>query len=140
MGKYFYIDENGNKKKYVGNVTQNIDGTFTGVLTKTIYTDKVVKLHYAKSGNEILKSDVLYFYIDKNGKKQYVDLLDNNVKTENDSLFIEFVNKEKINLTYHPETEASVYYTYFNNKTKQHEVFTGEILHNESNNSYYGYK
>jgi hypothetical protein len=140
MSKYFYIDENGNKKKYIGNVKTNIDGSIVGTLTKTTYTDKIVELKYVKTGDDIIDSKTLYFYINKEGEKIYVNQTDNNVKNKNGELKIEISNKNILNLVYHNQIDKSVYYTYFDKSTNKNEVFDGEILYNADNNSYYGYK
>lgn len=137
MKKYFYIDENGNKKKYIGNVINNEDGTLSGVLTKTIYTDKEVELKYNEDGKTIIDSVTSYYYIDKDNNKISVNL--NDIHVTNDNKFIEFVNKKDIELIYHPEIKSSVYYTYFNYKTKTNEIYNGEVNIDEKSNSYFGF-
>lgn len=137
MKKYFYIDENGNKKKYIGNVINNEDGTLSGILTKTIYTDKEVELKYNEDGKTIIDSVTSYYYIDKDNNKISVNL--NDIHVTNDNKFIEFVNKKDVELIYHPEVKSSVYYTYFNHKTKTDEIYNGEVNIDEKSNSYFGF-
>lgn len=137
MKKYFYIDEQGNKKKYVGNVIKNEDGTLSGVLTKTIYTDREVELKYNEDGKNIIDSITSYYYIDNDNNKIEIDL--NDIHVTSDNKFIEFVNKKDVELIYHQEIKASTYYTYFNSKTKANEHYNGEVKFDEKSNSYYGF-
>lgn len=134
MKKMFYIDKNGNKKKYVGNIIEENGKTY-GILTNTIYTNKEVDIKYVNAGKQVINSEISYLYI-KNNEKYLVNLNDINVSS--DKKTIKFVNKENVELVYHPYQPSNIYYTYKDAKTKETQIFKGEIKFDEKSNTYYG--
>jgi hypothetical protein len=137
MKKYFYIDEQGNKKKYVGNITNDKNGALTGVLTKTSYIDKEVELTYVNTGDKIIDSKISYYYIDNNNEKVNVNITDNiNIVFENDKYFYHDVSKQSVKLNYHKPVEGYSYYTYTLNGNVYE--YNKQITFNEDTNTYYG--
>ena len=67
-GKYYYIDENGNKKKYVGKVTYS-DGIYTGVLSKIDKSNVTKELIYHPEIKEVNGYYSYYSYINNIGEE-----------------------------------------------------------------------
>ena len=105
---FYYIDKNGKKKKYVGNVNKDIKtGKYTGVLTETVKTIKTVELTPKDAFDKILSSEVKFTY---NGKN-FTDV-ENLQQDENATYyFIEKENK-RFDLKFNPEIPEKTYFTY----------------------------
>lgn len=130
--KYFYIDESGKKKKYVGNVIDNQDGTYSGVLTKmNVYTQNV-ELKYNEEYKQIIDTDVKYTYINKEGNEVEFTDFKKLKQNENGSYYFEVRNVKTIDLKWNEHVPTSTYLTH-NGKE-----FTGKVIFDEKTNTYFG--
>ena len=134
MKKYFYIDEQGNKKKYVGKVIKQPNGTLKGLLTNRIVTSERVQLKLKEKGLSIIDSKPINYYFDDNGIKHIVDMNDNNVVGNKYVIS----SKETVNLIFNNPIEEKIHYTYVHNKKDV--LFTGniaDIKYDETKKIYY---
>ena len=128
--KYFYIDESGKKKKYIGNVIENQDGTYSGVLTKTnVYTQNV-ELKYNDEYKQIINSDINFKYTD--GSFVETSDLKNLKQSVDGSYYLPVKEIRTINLKWNEAIPAKSYLTY-NGKE-----FTGKVIFDEKTNTYFG--
>lgn len=130
--KYYYFDEKGKKKKYVGNVIDNQDGTYSGVLTKTnVYTQNV-ELKYNEEYKQIIDTDVKYTYVDKEGNEVEFTDFKKLKQSESGSYYFEVRDVKTIDLKWNDYVPESTYLTY-NGK-----LFTGKVIFDEKTNTYFG--
>lgn len=132
--KFYYIDKQGQRKKYVGPVVNNHNGTFSGYLAKERKTDIVVDLEYHPAIEHVDGYNSYYTYTNINGEeKKYYGLMKSN---ENGDKYFSYFETKQIDLIYKP-SEATVveHYTYIdaNGNTK---VYNGPVTF--ENGSYYG--
>jgi len=131
--KFFYIDEDGNKRKYAGKIIDNNDGTFNGVLTsqKFVYSD--IKLNYHPAVEHVDGYSSYYTYInDNNETVNYYSI----IKTDKDgSTYFTYNTMKEIPIIVHEaETKKNIYYTYTVNDIEH--VWTGKIKY--ENGTYIG--
>lgn len=132
--KFYYIDKQGKKKKYVGPIINNHNGTFSGYLMKDRKIDIVVDLEYHPAIEHVDGYTSYYTYINSNNEeKKYYGLMKS--KDNGDKYFSYFVTKQ-IDLIYKPAEVTTVeHFTYIDNGGATH-VYNGEVVF--ENGSYYG--
>ena len=132
--KFYYIDKQGQKKKYVGPIINNHNGTFSGYLAKDKQIDIVVDLEYHPAVEHVDGYNSYYTYINSNGDEiRYYGLMKS--KENGDKYFAYFTTKQ-IDLIYKPaEVTTVAHYTYMDNNGNVH-VYNGEVKY--ENGSYYG--
>ncbi len=121
MGKYYYIDEEGNKKYYVGKVVKNIsENTIDGFLTQTKIIEEKVELTYFP---EIQAQDGWnsYFTYIENGEEKIYNGLRSKIKKNPDATyFLLSIQQIEIPLIYHPAVEAKKeYFSYLDDNDKE---------------------
>lgn len=135
--KFYYIDENGNKKKYVGKVIYNNDGTYNGILNKNTKTVCTKDLIYHPEVKAIDGYYSYYSYITNNGKEQRV--FDNIRKDENNNPYFTYVERNMFNLTYvEPVPFVAEHFTYIDPVTKEEHPYEDNVIYNKRLNKYFG--
>jgi hypothetical protein len=133
--KFYYIDESGNKKKYVGAIIDNHNGTFNGYLTHEEYKEVVVDLTYHAPIEGVEGSHAYYTYMnDKNEEVKYFGLTRTN---EDGSKYFSYSTVRQINLTYKAPEEKTVEHFTYTDINGNTQVYTGQTPTFE-NGSYYG--
>ena len=129
MGKYYYIDEEGNKKYYSGKLQHNIsEGTTYGFLIhQEIIENKIPLTYYPEVLPE--KGWNSYFtYIDNdNNICKYTDLKSKIKKNQDNTYYLAKFNKEEFEVIKHDKVDGiPEYYTYFD-KFHYEEKYTGDL-------------
>ena len=120
--KYYYFDENGDKKKYVGKVTRSNAG-YTGLLSKVSKSTVTKELIYHPEVEEVKGYYSYYSYI--NSDNQEIREFDNIKRDENNTPYFTYTERNIFKLNYNPEVKPqSEYYTYIDPRSK-----TGLTLH-----------
>lgn len=134
LKKFYYIDKNGDKKKYVGAVINNHNGTFSGYLGSEKRTDKTVELKYHPAIEYVEGYSSYYTYINSEGEEQkYYGLMKTN---EDGTKYFTYFITNQIELIYKaPETKINEYYTYYDSVGNSH-IYSGKTTF--ENGSYYG--
>lgn len=141
MKKYYYIDENGNKKNYMGKVINDyITNNTYGIISYQESEEKEIELLF---NNEIPykpKQNPYFAYIDKNGDVQKYTGLKNNIINNDNSYFFNQVITEKIDLKYYPKVEyIPKKFTYIDKEGIEQE-YKGKYFFDKFTSSYYFYK
>lgn len=130
MGKYYYIDEEGNKKYYSNKLLHNIsDGTTYGFLIKQNIKEERIPLTYCP---EVLPEEgwnSYFTYIDKdNNICKYTDLKSKIKKNNIDNTYyLAKFEKKEIQLIKHNKVAAiPEYYTYIDENGNEIK-FNGDI-------------
>lgn len=131
MNMFYYIDKNGRHKKYVGNVIDNNDGTYSGILTKQVKRIEKVELTHNDSNERVVDTKVEFSY---NGKA--FEKLNKLKQDENGSYFFETKEKIKFDLKFNEEVLPKTYFTYTINNVSY--TYTGTPLWNKVTKSYVG--
>jgi len=143
MKKYYYLDENGNKKQYVGKIINDyITGETYGLLTQQDVSHKEITLeHHPKIESQEGWSS--YFtYLDESGNTVKYKGLPYNIKKDsiNNSYFFTQLNTSKVDLIKHDKINyVPGYYTYIGKFDKEIK-YDGEVFYDKFTNSYYFYK
>ena len=132
---FYYIDESGNKKKYVGAIIDNHNGTFTGYLNYEEYTDTLVDLEYHPAIEKVEGSQAYYTYMNENNEEtKYFGLTKSN---EDGSKYFAYTTVKHISLIHKdPEEKVVEHFTYLDAKGDSH-VYVGKTPTFE-NGSYFG--
>lgn len=143
MKKYYYLDENGNKKNYVGKVINDyITGETYGLLTQQMVSHKEVELEYHPQVDSQDGWNSYFTYVDSLGNNVKFNGLTNNIKKDpiDNSYFFTQVNNVQINLIKHDKVDYQPgYYTYTtpNGKIIRYD---GKVFYDKFTNTYYFYK
>jgi len=143
MKKYYYLDENGNKKQYVGKIINDyITGETYGLLTQQEVSHKEITLEHHPE-IEYQEGWSSYFtYLDESGNVVRYKGLTHNIKKDsiNNSYFFTQLNTSKIELIKHDKVNyVPGYYTYMGKFDKEIR-YDGEVFYDKFTNSYYFYK
>lgn len=143
MKKYYYLDENGNKKNYIGKIINDyITGETYGLLTQQEVSHKEIELEYHPKV-ESQEGWASYFtYTDASGNDVKYNGLKYNIKQDpiNNSYFFTQLNTIKIDLIKHDKVDyVPGYYTYLGRFGKEIK-YEGEVFYDKFTNSYYFYK
>ena len=132
---FYYIDESGKKKKYVGAIINNHNGTYNGYLTHEEYDDVIVDLEYHPAIEEVEGSRAYYTYINENNEEtRYFGLVGTK---EDGTKYFSYSTIKQINLIYKaPEEKTVEHFTYYGPDGKTY-VYLGSTPTFE-NGSYYG--
>lgn len=111
---FYYIDSEGNKRKYVGKVIKNADGSFNGILTKRSCIEHKIELTYHPAIDPIEGRSEYYTYVgDNNEEVMYYSF----VKTDSEgNPYFTYSLITEIPVIVHPaETIKTTYFTYMVN-------------------------
>jgi len=134
--KFYYIDNDGNKKKYVGKIIEN-NGLYNGVLTKQEKKTSIKDLIYHPEIKEVEGYFSYYSYINSEGKE--VKYFDNIKKDEEGNFYFTYTEREIFDIEFHEETQPQEeYYTYIDPKTNEEKLYKGPIVYSKINNTYQG--
>lgn len=134
--KFYYIDSEGNKKKYIGKVISNKD-SYNGILTLSEKSTSNKDLIYHPEVEEVKGYSSYYSYI--NSKGEDIIYFDNMKKDEDGNVFFTYTERELFKLNYNPEILPSVEtFTYIDPITKEEKPYTGKITYNRRTGSYTG--
>lgn len=133
--KFYYIDKDGNKKKYVGKIISNKD-SYNGILTTVLYEDVEKPLIYHAEVKEVKGNEEYYSYIDKNGEEAiYLDVVK---RDDKGNLYFMDNERQLYKLIYHPKVEpAEEYYTYLDAEGNECR-YSGNVIYDKGNNTYTG--
>lgn len=133
--KFYYIDKDGNKKKYVGKIISNKD-SYNGILTTVLYEDVEKPLIYHAEVKEVKGNEEYYSYIDKNGEEAiYLDVVK---RDDKGNLYFMDNERQLYKLMYHPKVEpAEEYYTYLDAEGNECR-YSGNVIYDKGNNTYTG--
>ena len=140
--KLYYIDENGNKKYYVGKIINDyITNEKYGLLTVQEKIQEEVKLEYHSEEPAIEGWSSYYTYLNENNQEvKYTDDLHKIRKNIDNSYYFTRVNKNIIDLNYHDKIEdKDAYFSYKDNNGNE-VVFDGQAFYDKFTNTYYFYK
>jgi len=132
--KFYYIDESGNKKKYVGKITENSNGTYNGLLTNIIKSDAIKDLTWHPEVQEVSSQNAYYSYTNLSGEEEmYFD----SMKTDEEgNKYFTYTERNLFKLEYVPEVqEQEEYFTYLDLEGNEHK-YSGEII--KKGNKYFG--
>ena len=122
---FYYIDKNGNKKKYAGKVLYSGDNTYMGILTTQSTTNKEVELVFHPEVEAVEGYYAYYTYVNKFGEEvRYYSIVKQDA---NGNPFFTYSVSKEIKLKYVPAKEMKTsYFTYMQNgKEKQ---YTGKVF------------
>lgn len=141
MKKYYYIDENGNKKNYMGKVINDyITNNTYGIVSYVESEKKEIELEFNEETQYKPAQEPYFAYIDKFGEVQKYTGLKNNILNINNSYFFNQINTEKIDLKYYPKVEyVPKKFTYVNDEGIEVE-YNGKYFYDKFTSSYYFYK
>ena len=123
---FYYIDENGNKKKYVGVVTANHDGTYNGMLTKISHEEVSKNLEYHPEIAEVKAQHAYYSYVNSLGEEiMYFD----NIKTDEEgNKYFTYTEKNMFKLEHVDEIPAQEeYYSYIDSEGNE-QRYSGPLI------------
>lgn len=127
--KYFYIDSEGNKKRYRGNV-KDVDGVLVGTIVNHKKNQYIAELN-KESDSVIEDKEITYpVYKDKYGNE--IKLSDSD-EVRNDEVVKTY--KEEFDITFTPPIEDKEYFTYKDRNGKI-QIYTGKV--HEKNGRYFG--
>lgn len=127
--KYFYIDSEGNKKRYRGNVN-DIDGVLVGTIINHKKNQYITELN-KESDSVIEDKEITYpVYKDKYGNE--IKISDSDEIRNNE---VVKTYKEEFDITFTPPVEDKEYFTYKDRNGKI-QNYTGEVR--EKNGRYFG--
>lgn len=141
MKKYYYLDENGNRKEYVGKIINDcVTGETLGLLTQQIKSQKEVELEYHPQIDEQPGWNSYFTYIDSSGNN--IKVIDSNVRKnyKDNSYFITNVNEIKIDLKKHNKIDYQPGYFTYTSPLGKEIKYDGEYFYDKLTNSYYFYK
>ena len=135
--KFYYIDEDNKKKKYVGKVIYNNDGTFNGILTKSTQTICSKPLIHHPEVEKVDGYFAYFSYITNDGSEvRYFDTIK---RDANGDGYFTYTEKNMLKLDYNPEVpEADAYFTYIDPETNQECKYEGSVVFNRKSNTYTG--
>ena len=125
--KYYYFDKDGNKKKYVGNVTVNENGEILGTLTKTEQVESWKELIYHPEVEEVKGYFSYYSYINADGEE--IMQFDGIKRDEEGNPYFTYSERNVFNLDYNEPVKGNLeYYTYIDPATKEEHVYEGKRI------------
>lgn len=134
--KFFYIDEDGNKKKYVGKIIST-NGEYNGILTISNKSISEKELIYHPEVKEVKGYLSYYSYINSEGEE--IRWFDNIKKDNEGNTFFTYTERNLFNLEYNPSVEAKEeYFSYIDPVTKEEKKYTGSVIYNKRTNTYTG--
>ena len=136
MERFYLVDDFGNKKRYLGKVVENPDGTYCGFSVK-IKNDKIRKdLKYYP---EVKSEDgyLSYFsYVNSNGET--ITYWGYPKQDSDGNYYLTYNTTTTFDLTYHPKVEPKPeYFTYIDSDGVEKE-YTGKVTYNKVKKTYYG--
>jgi len=143
MKKYYYFDDKGNKKYYVGKIINDyITGETYGLLTNQNIENKEIELEYHPEIQAENGWSSYFTYINNDGIKTIYNGLKYNIKTNyiDNSYFFVQTNTDKVNLIKHEKVEYKPgYYTYIDSFGKEN-LYDGKVFYDKFTSTYYFYK
>lgn len=134
--RFFYIDEDGNKKKYVGKVISN-KNAYNGILTLSNKSISEKELIYHPEIEEVNGYLSYYSYINSNNEE--IRWFDNFKRDEDGNKYFTYTERSLFKLDYNPSVEAQEeYFTYIDPKTGEEKKYSGSVIYNKRTNTYTG--
>lgn len=138
MSKYYYIDNNNNKIKYVGNIIER-DGKTQGIITTYKVEEKRVPITYIQEHDEIVSLTKYFSFIDEDGNLVNIDPKHYKVyQNDNGDYFFDLYEEKEVNLNFNEKEQEILTFMYKDQKTKQMIDYNGEATFNKSLNCYLG--
>ena len=134
--KFYYIDKDGNKKKYIGKVISN-NGSYEGTLININKENVNKELIYHPEVEEVEGYLSYYSYINSENKEvRYYD----SIKKDNEgNTYFTYTERQLFRLDYNePIVKKEDYFTYIDPLTNEEKLYNGTILYNKRTNSYSG--
>lgn len=141
MKRYYYIDENGNKKRYAGKIINDIvSGQTYGILTTQELTREKVEVDFKDPIEEQEGWSSYFTYLDESGNIQkYTGLKHNIRKSIDSSYYFTKVTNKTINLNrYNKIPQKPAYFTYLENGKEK--IYEGKPFYDKMTKQYYFYK
>lgn len=141
MKRYYYLDENGNKKQYVGKIINDIvSGETYGILTSQEFVKEDVEVDFKNPIEEQPGWTSYFTYQDSNSNIQkYTGLKHNIRKSLDGSYYFTKVTTNSIDLKRIdkvPQKEA--YFSYIENSVEK--IYEGKPFYDKMTKQYYFYK
>ena len=134
--KFYYIDKDGNKKKYYGKIIHE-NGLYNGVLTLQEKSKENKELIYHPEIEEVEGYYSYYSYINNSGEEiKYFDTIK---KDEDNNIYFSYTERNIYKLEYHEEIPAKEeYYTYIDKITGEEKMYSGRVTYDRASNTYIG--
>lgn len=137
--KFYYIDKEGNKKRYYGKIISQPKGKYNGVLTLSSQSVVDKELIYHPEVEEVNGSSSYYSYINSLGEE--VIYYGNIQKDEDKVPYFTYVERNLFDLKYYPEIlPQDEYFTYIDSDGQEKVYTNKDIEFNSKTNSYIGKK
>lgn len=141
MKRYYYLDENGNKKQYVGKIINDIvSGETYGILTSQELIKENVEVDFKDPIEEQSGWTSYFTYQDSEGNIQKYEGLKHNIRKSLDgSYYFTKVTTNSIDLKRIdkvPQKEA--YFSYIENGVEK--IYEGKPFYDKMTKQYYFYK
>ena len=134
--KFFYIDEDGNKKKYIGKVIST-NSSYNGILTISEESVSNKELIFHPEIEEVKGYLSYYSYINSEGEE--IRWFDNIKRDEEGNPYFSYVERSLFKLDYNPEVKAQEeYFTYIDPKSGEEKRYTGSVIYNKRTGTYSG--
>ena len=134
--KFYYIDKDGNKKKYVGKIISD-NNSYNGILTISEKNTLNKELEYHPEIEEVKGYLSYYSYINNENKE--IRYFESIKKDEDGNVYFTYTERDLFKLEYNPPIESKQeYFTYLDPSTGEEKPYEGTILYNKRTNSYSG--
>lgn len=140
--KLYYKDDKGNKKYYVGKIINDyITNEKYGLLTNQEVIQEEVELEFHPAEPAIDGWSSYFTYLNANGEEvKYTDSSMNLRKNADNTYFFMKVDKNIIDLNYHPgELPKEAYFSY-KDANGNEAIFEGKPFYDKFTNTYFIYK
>lgn len=127
--KYFYINSEGNKKRYRGNV-KDVDGVLVGTIVNHKKNQYIAELN--KESDSIIEDKEITYPVYKDKYGNEIKLSDSDEIRNNE---VVKTYKEEFDITFTPPVEDKEYFTYKDRNGKV-QIYTGKV--SEKNGKYFG--
>jgi hypothetical protein len=142
MKKYYYLNENGNKKPYIGRVINDIvSGETYGILTTQELTKEDVELDFIEPIEEQEGWSSYFTYTDSEGNNQKYSGLSHNIRKNLDgSYYFTKVTSSSIELNRIDKIpKQDAYFSYIDENGKE-QIYEGKPFYDKMTKQYYFYK
>lgn len=142
MSKYYYLDENNNKRYYNGNVVFNYNtNSYWGILEKMEPTEHKISLTYHDKTDAEIGWESYFTYVDENCNiSKYTGNLLNIRKNPDGTYFTTKVNRIEIPVIKHDKIEGKEGYFSYIDENGEEQIYTGKYFFDKQKSTYYFYK
>lgn len=122
---FYYIDKNGNKKKYAGKILYSGDNTYMGILTTQSTSEREVELVFHPEVKPVEGYYAYYTYVNNLGEEvRYYSIVK---QDKNGNPFFSYSISKDINLKYVPASEIKTsYFTFMQNGKEK--LYGGRVI------------